>query len=275
MPEIITKSVLTGDGITSSYTIPFDYLSRSHVHITVDGEAEEYEYTNAKAITFASPPPKDSTIIIERITPYDEAWITWTDGTVQTANDLNAQLLQVLFVLQENKQSFEGLLSFNDLLSAYDALGNRLTNLGDPQNPQDAVTYKLFLELFEAVEDLKQPLEQATTEAQEAMEKACACAARAVEILTQVEETGQIWLDRLNSFLPPDTASRFFILAGRIDGGNSVAHTQILAIADGGTSATVGTITETYDGQRSLEAEWYIVNPELAAALNSQTGGNE
>ena len=42
MPEIITKSVLTGDGITASYTIPFDYLSRSHVHITVDGEAEEY-----------------------------------------------------------------------------------------------------------------------------------------------------------------------------------------------------------------------------------------
>ena len=43
MPEIITKSVLTGDGITSSYTIPFDYLSRSHVHITVDGEAVSSE----------------------------------------------------------------------------------------------------------------------------------------------------------------------------------------------------------------------------------------
>ena len=78
MPEIITKSVLTGDGITSSYTIPFDYLSRSHVHITVDGEAEEYEYTNAKAITFAEPPTQGSTIIIERITPYDEPWITTT-----------------------------------------------------------------------------------------------------------------------------------------------------------------------------------------------------
>ena len=146
MPEIITKSVLTGDGITSSYTIPFDYLSRSHVHITVDGEAEEYEYTNAKAITFADPPTQGSTIIIERITPYDEPWINWTDGTVMVADDLNAQLLQVLYVLQENKQALEGALSYDDLKGAYDALGNRITNLGDPIDPSDAVTYKIFLE---------------------------------------------------------------------------------------------------------------------------------
>lgn len=114
MPEIITKSVLTGDGITSSYTIPFDYLSRSHVHITVDGEAEEYEYTSAKAITFAAPPPKGSVIIIERQTPYDEPWISWTDGTVMIANDLNAQQLQSLFVLQENKMVPEEAKSYRD-----------------------------------------------------------------------------------------------------------------------------------------------------------------
>ena len=95
---------------------------------------------------FAAPPPKDSTIIIERITPYDEPWINWTDGTVIVADDLNAQLLQVLYVLQENKQALEGALAYDDLKGAYDALGNRITNLGDPQDPQDAVTYKILLE---------------------------------------------------------------------------------------------------------------------------------
>ena len=75
MPDIITKSVLTADGTTKAYTIPFDYLSRSHVHVTVDGEAQDYEYTNAKAINFTTAPVQNSTIIIERITPYDEPWI--------------------------------------------------------------------------------------------------------------------------------------------------------------------------------------------------------
>ena len=114
MPEIITKSVLTGDGITKNYTIPFDYLSRAHVSITVDGEAEEYEYTNAKAITFTTPPPKGSTIIIERETPYDEAFVHWTDGTVMSADDLNAQQLQSLFVLQENRMVPEEAKNYRD-----------------------------------------------------------------------------------------------------------------------------------------------------------------
>lgn len=114
MPDIITKSVLTGDGTTKNYTIPFDYLSRSHVHVTVDGEVQDYEYTNAKAIAFASPPPKGSVIIIERQTPYDEPWISWSDGTVMIANDLNAQQLQSLFVLQENKMVSEEAKSYRD-----------------------------------------------------------------------------------------------------------------------------------------------------------------
>ena len=39
---------------------------------------------------------------IKRKTPYDESHITWQDGSVLIADDLNAQALQNLYITQEN-----------------------------------------------------------------------------------------------------------------------------------------------------------------------------
>ena len=144
--QVITKTTYTADGTTDIYSVPFEYLSKAHVIVTADGEAADYEWLSDHAVKFNTPPQSGTLIIIERQTPYDEAFVHWTDGSVILSDDLNNQLLQVLFVLQENKQALEGALSYDDLKGAYDALGNRITNLGDPQDPQDAVTYKIFLE---------------------------------------------------------------------------------------------------------------------------------
>lgn len=180
--NIITKAVHTADGVTKSYTIPFEYLSRSHVYISVDGNSVPYSYTHAYGITFDTAPVKNSIIIIERQTPYDEPFITWTDGTVLIADDLNAQLLQVLFVLQENQEALEGALAYDPLLDAYDALNHRITNLADPIDPQDAVTYKIFQQeitvlredvaealktAYGAVEDAQKYAEEARKHAQD------------------------------------------------------------------------------------------------------------
>ena len=160
--NIITKAVYTADGATKSYTIPFEYLSRSHVYISVDGNSVPYSYTHAYGITFDTAPAKNNIVIIERQTPYDEPWITWTDGTVLIADDLNAQLLQVLFVLQENQKALEGALAYDPLLDAYDALNHRITNLADPIDPQDAVTYKIFQqEIIVLREDVAEALKTA------------------------------------------------------------------------------------------------------------------
>ena len=180
--NIITKAVHTADGATKSYTIPFEYLSRSHVYISVDGNSVPYSYTHAYGITFDTAPAKNSIVIIERQTPYDEPFITWTDGTVLIADDLNAQLLQVLFVLQENQEALEGALAYDPLLDTYDALNHRITNLADPIDPQDAVTYKIFQQeitvlredvaealktAYGAVEDAKKYAEEARKHAQD------------------------------------------------------------------------------------------------------------
>ena len=93
---------------------------------------------------FDTPPAIGVIITIKRETPFDEPWITWRDGTVLIADDLNAQLTQVLFVLQENQSALLGALAYDPLLDAYNALEHRISNLADPTKPQDAVTYKVL-----------------------------------------------------------------------------------------------------------------------------------
>lgn len=180
---ITTKTIYTADGVTSIFAIPFEYLSKAHVNITVEGEpATDFEWLAPYSVKFAEAPGQGKLIIIERQTPYDEPFITWTDGTVLIADDLNAQLLQVLFVLQENQEALEGALAYDPLLDAYDALNHRITNLADPIDPQDAVTYKIFQQeitvlredvaealktAYGAVEDAKKYAEEARKHAQD------------------------------------------------------------------------------------------------------------
>ena len=104
--SIITQTTYTADGSTVNYIIPFEYLSREHVKVIVDDKAAEFTFGTTNTIILAAAPLAGSKIKIYRQTPFDQPQITWTDGTVLIADDLNAQLLQVLFVLQENEALF-------------------------------------------------------------------------------------------------------------------------------------------------------------------------
>ena len=112
--QVITKTTYTADGATDIYNVPFEYLSKAHVIVTADGKTEPYEWLTDHSIKFETPPQAGALIIIERQTPYDEAFVTWTDGSVMIANDLNAQQLQSLFVLQENKTVPEEAKNYRD-----------------------------------------------------------------------------------------------------------------------------------------------------------------
>ena len=271
--NIITKAVHTADGTTKSYTIPFEYLSRSHVYISVDGNSVPYSYTHAYGITFDTAPVKNSVIIIERQTPYDEPFITWTDGTALIADDLNAQLLQVLFVLQENQEALEGALAYDPLLDAYDALNHRITNLADPIDPQDAVTKQFFENYFTnfraSINAAVASANQHAMQAAAYKEQACACAQQAVNTLTAVNTTGAEWLRILNDFLPEEIASRFFVDVGILDGGTSITHADILSTVDGDTSANFNVAGGAYDGQTARISDWIIINPELKAIADA------
>lgn len=99
---VTTKITYIGNNSTMVYSIPFDYLSKSHVIITIDGNVPEYTWIHAHSIVFNLPPANGAKITIKRETPQDEPWVVWKDGSVMVATELNAQNLQTLFIIQEN-----------------------------------------------------------------------------------------------------------------------------------------------------------------------------
>ena len=102
--SITTRISYTADGISNIYTVPFDYLSRSHVFMKINGVESEFTWLTAYTVQPAIMPVSGTVIEIYRNTPYEEQFVSWSDGTVLFSADLNAQALQTLFVLQENEQ---------------------------------------------------------------------------------------------------------------------------------------------------------------------------
>ena len=281
VPSDVNKHIYAGNGVTRVWPYTFLLYDASHLQVWVKrGEEESVQLSGGftlneleKTVTYPpegageAPLSADDQIIIMRVVPVLQSTELENQGeffakTIEMQFDLIVMMIQQ--IAETLGRAAVGPIEQTEADGGYQTL---LDAIHAAEAARDAA--KLIAESLAAQN------EETAQQARAYMEQSCACASCALEILSQVEETGQIWLDKLNSFLPEDIASRFFILAGRVDGGNSVSFAQILSTADGGTSATVGSIAETYDGQRSLIAEWYIVNPELAAALNPQTGGNE
>lgn len=84
------------------YSIPFDYLSKAHVKVTVNGREIDYAWITAYSVRLTTPPALGTKVVIHRETPHDELWVVWKDGSVMVADELNAQNMQTLFILQEN-----------------------------------------------------------------------------------------------------------------------------------------------------------------------------
>ena len=91
----------TGDGIQTVYTVPFEYLDRSHVHVTIDSIVREYEWTETYRINLSPAPANGAKILIFRDTPKDHLNVIFTSGSTLKSKEINNQALQALFIAQE------------------------------------------------------------------------------------------------------------------------------------------------------------------------------
>ena len=123
---VVTKIKYKGDGQTKTYVIPFEYLSKSHVIITVNEKPQTYEYVSAYTITFDTAPQSNTDIVIERQTDMSEPYIVWYDGTVLVSDEINAQQLQHLFIAQENYNIVKELAEETERLLAAITENNKL-----------------------------------------------------------------------------------------------------------------------------------------------------
>jgi hypothetical protein len=96
----------TGNGATTQFIIPFQYLAQSHVKVTVDGVEKtrgvDFSISDGKII-LVSAPASGKVVRIYRQTPRatEERVVDYTSGAGLNEADLDNGVLQNLFINQE------------------------------------------------------------------------------------------------------------------------------------------------------------------------------
>ncbi len=145
-----TEVFYNGDNSDVTFTIPFEYLEESDVKVSVGGTLQtqdtDYTFSTLTEITFTTAPPTGvNNVRIFRDTDIDSGVRNeFFAGSAIRAQDLNDDFLQVLYSAQEIEDQF--VTKFDgEFDTNVDMNSNRITDMADPVNAQDAVT-KQYLE---------------------------------------------------------------------------------------------------------------------------------
>lgn len=139
------------DGTQTTYTFPFSYLRKKFVMVSIlhsDASETALEYgvdytVNDLSVSLTTPAQVGEHLIIYRQTSTDGI-ITWNDGSILLARDMNTEDAQMLH-LQEEQQDYITANAISTKVTSdkevlWDALNHRISNVSDPKDPQDAVT---------------------------------------------------------------------------------------------------------------------------------------
>jgi hypothetical protein len=97
-----TEQFYTGDGTTTLFTFPFEYITKNDVKVSLnDVDTSEYTYANATTIQFNSAPADQTRIRIYRYTNVDDLKATFSSGSSIRAKDLNDNFQQNNFAVEE------------------------------------------------------------------------------------------------------------------------------------------------------------------------------
>lgn len=147
------KTVITFDldGSNKDFEVPFEYLARKFVVVTLIGTdrrvltlSTEYRFTQRTIITTTQswgPADGYERIEIRRLTSATERLVDFSDGSVLRAYDLNISNVQSLHIAEEGRDIATDTIGVdND--GNLDARGRKVVNLADGVEPGDAVTVR-------------------------------------------------------------------------------------------------------------------------------------
>lgn len=139
------------DGARVTYPFPFSYLRKQFIKVSIrHADATETPLTynvdyniNDLSLTLKKPISVGEILVIYRETSTDKI-VTWNDGSILLARDMNLEDAQLLH-LQEEQQDYIKAHSINTSVTAtnevfWDANKHRVSNVLDPKDAQDAVT---------------------------------------------------------------------------------------------------------------------------------------
>lgn len=170
------KTVLTYnlDGATKDFNIPFEYLARKFVVVTLIGVDrktlilnQDYRFATRTTISTTlawGPATGYNQIEIRRYTSATERLVDFTDGSILRAYDLNVAQVQTLHVAEEARDLTADTIGVNND-GNLDARGRRIVNLADAVQDSDAISFGQVKRMNQNAWDARNQAEQFKNEA--------------------------------------------------------------------------------------------------------------
>lgn len=96
-----TSVTYIGDGSSTLYAVPFEYLKQSHIKVTVEGVSTSFTLSNPSTISIVPAPQYDAEIVVSRDTPALKVPYIFADGVPFLTRFTDINWKSLLFVLQE------------------------------------------------------------------------------------------------------------------------------------------------------------------------------
>jgi hypothetical protein len=112
-----SKVQYTATGATQVFAVPFSFLSRTHIAVTVDGSSDSFTWNNDSEIVVATVLSGGEIVLIKRSTSPTARVVDFTDGSNLTELELDQDSKQAFYLAQE---ALDELDLFNDSVVATD-----------------------------------------------------------------------------------------------------------------------------------------------------------
>jgi hypothetical protein len=148
-----TIAFYTGDGATTDFTVPFDYLAKKFVRVSLGvtilkggdygDTSKDYYFLDKTKVRLKVPPKKGEVLTVRRYTSATDRVVSFKDASVLKATDLDVSAVQTIHIAEEARDIINDAL-IKDKEGNWDAKGNRIVNVGTPKADSDAMTYGVY-----------------------------------------------------------------------------------------------------------------------------------
>lgn len=148
-----TIAFYTGDGATTDFTVPFDYLAKKFVRVSLGvtilkggdygDTSKDYYFLDKTKVRLKVPPQVGEVLIIRRYTSATDRVVSFKDASVLKATDLDVSAVQTIHIAEEARDIINDAL-IKGKEGNWDARGHRIVNVGDPIGDNDAVSFKFY-----------------------------------------------------------------------------------------------------------------------------------
>jgi hypothetical protein len=132
-------AVYTGNGATTQFTVPFAYIRREHVVVSLNYVSTAFTWVNNTTVQVSPAPANAVRVEVRRVTPVNSPLVDFTDGSTLVAADLDINALQQTYINQEQDDQIQQGI-YVDPQGNLTAGNQVLKDLLDPVDPQDAAT---------------------------------------------------------------------------------------------------------------------------------------